>query len=324
MDQDSNRQRRLESCGGRTASSNGMRAACFENTHRRMPTRWRCNRPYQFGRTGKFIQHRASENQYYSLGMLPHSIGDFKSAIDLDFDMLTSSIPSLKDRPIPKPGSPFWKTAFAELSENYICVFTMSDDIDPDLRKRQAKIAADELTLSKQLTESEINSISDEEAITRWLLSVSRNVYGKYITAIQLPVPESIQELIRLGKEVDDLNEKILFEQQGPVPGGAKRVRFLDLCSAQSYLACHRLGRKAKLLQIVEAIRHHLSENGNLPNKLDEIKLRIPRDPFTNKPATYSRNGNTATLRWPEIPNLDSKLNRQNRCSYRLKTNRKN
>ena len=270
-----------------------------------------------FSELENLIQHPESKNCYYALGMLPDSFGDFNAAVDLDFQILSSSMPSIADQPVPPTGSPVWKTAFDELSKNYIMAFTMLDDIDPDSMKRQAKIAIDDLKTSKTFSNDDLAAMSKEEATVRWLLAASQKIKGKYVAAIQLPAHEAIQELVIQGEQVQKLNEKFVLEQPA-APEGTVQNEFFTLCSVQTYLACHRTGRQAKLLQIVEAIRHYASGNANkLPESLEDIDLRIPRDPFTDKAAIYKLAGDTAILKWPTIPNVDPSLEQS--PTYELK-----
>jgi hypothetical protein len=58
-----------------------------------------------------------------------------------------------------------------------------------------------------------------------------------------------------------------------------------------------RLEQRIAYLRVIEAIRLYAHENGGkLPAKLDDIKLPIPSDPFTNQPFEYSVKGGVATL----------------------------
>lgn len=63
-------------------------------------------------------------------------------------------------------------------------------------------------------------------------------------------------------------------------------------------LAQGRLEQRIALLRHVEAIRMYAAEHdGKLPEKLDQITVPLPLDPFTGKPFRYELDGSTAHLR---------------------------
>ena len=265
------------------------------------------------------IQQPDAENYYYALSMLPESLGDYDSAVDLDATLLPSSMPSIAGKSLPPVGDPVWKTAFAELFENYLSPVGNITEIDRAILQQQAKVFENELAEGNRFSNEEIGKMSEEETFIRWLLENHESVSGRYIAALQLPAHESIQSFVSLAKEISELEKKILFRHPGPPSGGSSPVRFFDMYTPQAFLGCHRIGSTAKLLQIVEAIRHYASLNDNkLPESLEDIKLPIPRDPFTDKSVIYKVENGVATLQWPEIPNISEKFNRA-RQSYKIK-----
>jgi hypothetical protein len=57
------------------------------------------------------------------------------------------------------------------------------------------------------------------------------------------------------------------------------------------------LERKLAAQRAIEALRMHAARTGQLPDKLDEVKVvPVPNDPGTDKPFEYQRDGATATL----------------------------
>ena len=265
------------------------------------------------------IQHPDSQNYYYALSMLPDTLGNFNSTIDLEAIMVRSSIPSIAGTELPPVGDKRWKKAFEELYENYIFSMTTAPELDKKNLLRQAHVIAEDLPALTGLPRADVDKMSDEEISTRWILANSDRLIAKYIAAIQLPTHQTIQELIKLEDVARKLNSRTVPDDR-TVPEGAVPTRFFNLASAQAFIGCHRFGRRAKLLQIVEAIRHYASENSNqLPQSLAEIDLVLPVDPFTNKQANYELKDGVATLRWPRIENLEEPNNYNRIYSYKLK-----
>ena len=264
------------------------------------------------------IQHRDSENFYYALSMLPDTLGNFKSAIDIESTMVRTAMPSLAGSKLPPTSDARWKSAFNELHEYFIDSFTSSKGsarIDPE---RQAEIAAKELLSLADLTQKEINTMSDEEIFVRWFLASTEQFSARYIAAIQLPKHLAIQELLKIEKETSQWNKKIAIQYEDETSKKEVSIEFYFLIPSPGYLGCHRFGRTAKLLQIVEAIRHYASKHDNrLPKSLADIDLALPVDPFTNKQAVYDLVDGTATLSWPPVDNIEdsSHLGR----SYKIK-----
>jgi hypothetical protein len=58
-----------------------------------------------------------------------------------------------------------------------------------------------------------------------------------------------------------------------------------------------RLEQRIALLRHVEALRMFAAEHGKFPEKLDDVELPLPVDPFTGKPFRYVKEGNTIHLR---------------------------
>src|SRR5262249_23663796 len=59
-----------------------------------------------------------------------------------------------------------------------------------------------------------------------------------------------------------------------------------------------RLEQRFALLRCVEALRMYAAEHeGKLPEKLSDVPVPVPPDPFTGKPFRYQLDGGTAHLR---------------------------
>jgi hypothetical protein len=74
--------------------------------------------------------------------------------------------------------------------------------------------------------------------------------------------------------------------------------RYLLPAISKVRLAQVRIQRKLAALRVIEALRMHAAaNNGELPEKLDEINVTaVPNDPGTGKSFEFHRDGQTATL----------------------------
>lgn len=91
------------------------------------------------------------------------------------------------------------------------------------------------------------------------------------------------------------------YEKWSPKEALAKEPALLELflfSARKVRLAQGRLEQRFALLRHVEAIRMYAAEHdGKLPEKLDDIQLPLPTDPFTGKPFRYSLEKGTAHIR---------------------------
>ena len=266
------------------------------------------------GQLENLIQHPESENYYYALSMVPKTLGDYQATVDIDNSFARNSMPSLAAPLLPPPGDPKWKIAYAEFHAIYIPALIPSEEIDPEVLKRHAQVVAKELPALTEFSEEMIAKMSKEEIVTRWLLANIERIDSQYTAATRLPTHQAVPALLKLDQEIENLSEKPAFIDIREDPnGGLPVTELVHLHAPQAYLGCHRFGRQAKLLQIVEAIRDYASKHENrLPDSLADIELPLPLDPFTNKPAEYELEEGVALLRWPLVPNGGDKLPVQN------------
>ena len=254
----------------------------------------------------ELIQHPKAENFYHALSMLPNSFGDIQATADIEAALIRGSIPSLNGVALLPVGDAKWKNAYEELFDNYLSGFPSTKTLRTDLGN-QAQVCAEDLSKLTDFTDQQLQEMSDEETFVRWVIFYADKFGSKYISAVQLPIHEAIQALEDLEKEVDQFNKKIVRSDAEDASESTGSILF-SFRSVAPYMGCHRTGRDAKLLQIVEAIRHFASQNENrLPKSLSDIKLHLPVDPFTNKRAQYELKEGVATLRWPSIPNMKEK-----------------
>src|SRR5439155_21045324 len=84
--------------------------------------------------------------------------------------------------------------------------------------------------------------------------------------------------------------ERKMRENRAPLDGLLPSTRFIKVHG--------RLDQRLALLRCVEALRMYAAEHdGKLPEKLDDVGVPLPPDPYTGKPFRYERDGPTAHLR---------------------------
>lgn len=234
-------------------------------------------------------------NFYWALARLPDSLGDTTAALQWEGEMLPRSLPSLKKGMSLK--DPNWKRVVAEFLE--FMEVSVTEQLTPDdaktLEGRLLIAARTYLQDKQELTGEEIDGLSKEAVVMRWVLLVNREVHSEIEAAYSLPTPLALKKLAAIEAAVEEIT-KSTKAQASPFPQRSKNV----------YLAVHRFDRRVKFLQTIESIRDYAAHHeGALPKSLSDLRLLAPNDPMTEKPFEYHVDSETATLAWAQIPEVE-------------------
>jgi hypothetical protein len=232
-------------------------------------------------------------NLYTSLALLPDTIGDCQPAIQMEARMIERSLPGLRGG-FPASGDvEGWKAVM----DDYLRQF---DDqpgedgtaIDPDERRR-IRAAQARAGVARGVFAAPESPVSDDELAVRYILAKHAEAHRHVEAAWQLPPPDAIGALVAMESEAN-------AESQGETRPWASFLRV--------YLATKGFGRRARMLEVVEALRDAAARNGGrFPPSLADVPARVPLDPFTGKPFIYepSADGRSARLATPPIPGVD-------------------
>ena len=253
-----------------------------------------------FDRFQILIQQKQAENFYYALGLLPETLGDMAEIFELEASFLEGSLPSLTT-PYPPIGDPAWNKAAKEFSA--VASMLSRDPISPydgaAFYLRMLFHSQTALLEMGEFSEEQIKKMGKDEIIGRWILAQAKQFNSRRLASTLLPLPEQIQELIEIEKQVKALQEQLK----------APATPFASI-GVEAFVGLHRFNRKARLHQVIEAIRDYASKHDNqLPDSLDDIELFVPLDSLTGKPFNYKLEGDKATLSAADIPNVADAVN---------------
>lgn len=134
------------------------------------------------------------------------------------------------------------------------------------------------------MSEAEVEAMGDYPLLARYMLGSYDYFWKQAVAAVALPVPAARQRIAEIEAAMaDPAWEGTLSAAVFPTLGRA-------------YDAFQRIERDRSALMLVEAIRDHAAGAGGLPTSLDELRLAIPNDPFSNEPFEYSVDGEIATI----------------------------
>jgi hypothetical protein len=250
----------------------------------------------------ELIAAKDSPNLYWALAELPEPIVDIRNAVRFDLSMGLRMFPSLLDAETavhtPEEWARILTEAFSALGliaeTNSIIESTTADF-------RQAAVATWSIVLYPSAKQRLLDSGMPKERID------------------SMPVGQVIAiDTIREYRRFADSLEKWLY-----VPYHIRHMRHrIDELAVSDNLATQSFGRvlallllpsvdaassaearvvwQMRALQIVEALRIHAAEFGELPATLDQITaVPVPLNPATNQPYKYRLDGSTAILELP-------------------------
>lgn len=235
------------------------------------------------------IQTGNCPNMYWALAKLSPTLHDLGPMVRWE---LWASPARLKE-PVPPIGDDAWvKIAnqfvqvFAEMTD---AKYTVEESIA--LKRNMDRVATLALSESMNFSETEVERMTVEERIMRWLDFHHR----RFRTHVEPLAYQTPMQVIAAKAKIEAENNLLLEST------GAKTSPY-PIVLTVGILACRNFERRAKFLQTIEAIRDHMSKNkGHLPEKLIDLELPAPNDPFTEKPFLYELNGKTARLRYAQI-----------------------
>ncbi len=252
-------------------------------------------------RTELLVQQDRCPNLYWALALLPRTLGDYQRCLEWESNVLKNSLESLTD-PAPRVEDDAW----IQISEEFLDHMQMMMDDGLSLTEsglllvRLDAIARQDLSVLSLFSEDEISRMSHNEAIMRWVLYQNDVVHAEIQAAFTLPAPKAIAKLRMLENTISEMMDRT----------GAPAAPFSEK-PVGLYFGIFRFERRVKMLQVVEAIRDHLTRNdGSLPNSLADIHaVHVPNDPLTDNPFQYQIVDGVAHLKTPSIPEISPKQN---------------
>lgn len=245
----------------------------------------------------RIIGAPGSPNLHRAIALLPDSLGRSIEALQWEAVIEERSMPMLRIG-IPEPGD---DAAWTRVLDGWLDRW-MSYEGTPTPEKSaalRARIAAAgrEAFATVAPADLDLKRASDDEIAMRFLLVTFRQIHQTAESAWRLEGPEAIAALVELDARVNRLQPTI---GEGLLSYLANPLKW--------YLPIRSVGRRARMLEVVEALRDAAARNGGrFTASLVDVPARVPLDPFTGKPFIYepSADGRSARLATPPIPGVD-------------------
>lgn len=235
------------------------------------------------------IQSGNCPNMYWSLASLPPTLQDLGPMVRWEL----WATPTRLNQPLPAIGSEQW----GPIANRFVAIYAEYSNAGYTIQEGEALqrnlnlIANRELVATFSLSADDVDRMSQEERIMRWLYLR----YCQFRSQVEPLAFQSPKQIIMAKTKIEAVNSELLSKI------GAKSSLY-PIALPLGILACRNFERRVKFIQTIEAIRDHASRNdGALPAKLDALTLPAPNDPFTEQPFIYELNGKTARLHQAEI-----------------------
>jgi hypothetical protein len=246
----------------------------------------------------ELIERADAPNLYWALAVIPRPLIDERKASEYEQRTVELQFPELAD--LHRPRSPEeWDAALRRLRQNMeLYMFSENDPkpqhlkpgstaADPASKSPDLPAAKKYLAESADMTAAKIEAMSPAEVLLRGIVHHHRELCDEMFKGFYLPYPQALPVFAEAYKHL----------KTTPETETTLLSRLLLPAVSKVYSAQMRIERKLAAMRAIEALRMHAANGGQLPDKLDQVKVvPVPNDPGTGQPFEYERDGQTATL----------------------------
>jgi len=247
-----------------------------------------------------FVQQPESPNLYWALTMLPNPFVDAHDALDVEASGVELTYAELRDIATAQRTLEEWRVLFHRIAKqlhNDLSIGESTPLPSPealDERCQQGLPVAKQRLMASGIPMAQLESMPIHQVSLLHLIIYHRELYSDGIKSFFLPYPVAIAGL--------DASIVRATRQQPEIFPVATNL----LTSARGVRqAMARTDRQIAALRVIEALRlYGASHQGQLPQRLEQIEeVLVPDDPVTDRPFTYLRHDNMATLQSPAVGN---------------------
>ncbi len=265
------------------------------------------------GRVEELIAAPDSPNLYWALATLPRPLVDLQPAIRFEMSIGERLFPFLREAERVEWSADRWRHELRQGMENLLMLARRPPGVDDQTRDSGIALATTALAMvaypraKRILVEAgfdprEVEQMPVGKAIALAEARIYFHIRDEMVKYVFLPYSQARQR--------HDEAQQRLYEQGylGPMFASRELIPIASLllpAVVQARLASERLDRHIALLRTIEALRMYAASEGNWPDSLEAItQVPVPVDPFTGKPFSYRRDGDTARLEMTAPPHL--------------------
>ena len=251
-----------------------------------------------------FVERPGAPNLYWSLTDLPRPLIDLRDGVDHEYHVVEMEFPDLANLSAPRPPEE-WDAALKRIRTR---IHEMVDGLaegspkdrrwwstpipgtgpaDPASKSSELEEARKRVATRRKLSPEAVEAMPPAQVLILDMKDTYDGIRDEWFKGVYLPYPQA---------------QRVLAESQAHVkaaPGSeGKRLAGLLPAIEKVQRAEMRIDRKIAALRVIEALRLYAAEHdGRLPDKLSDVTaVPVPKDPGTEQPFEYRREGNQATL----------------------------
>jgi hypothetical protein len=243
------------------------------------------------GEVERWIGSPDSPNLYWAIAALPHPLVDLRPALEHESRMPELVVPFLADAETAQRKPEQWQQLLSQTLRDMQSLHGSSADESP-LAKLQSDVAvagivmqhypnAKRELLEQGFDKEALEAMPVAQVVIIYASRLFREIGDEFAKGIYLPIPEREAYYARLN-----------LREQGMLGPGSREpfpLASLLLPAVGAAMAAQtRSERDRAALQVLEAIRAHVAETGELPKTLGDITvLPVPNNPATGEPFPY-------------------------------------
>jgi hypothetical protein len=249
----------------------------------------------------EFIQQPGAPNLYWALSTLPTPLIDVRKAIDVESSGLELSFPELRQLETSRRSPEEWRELFHRVATQ-LTEWTATGDANVQ-RPSPAELdktcedllpTATRALVDRGISPETVDAMSLHQVALLYTVRLRHELFDEAAKSYFLPYPQAIQGLDAAIARAEQTQQIIPVASQNLT--SIRPTRWAIMGSE----------RQIAVLRVLEALRiHAASHEGNLPEQLSDItEVPVPNDPATGEPFNYLRDGHTAILQAPRVPDI--------------------
>jgi hypothetical protein len=238
----------------------------------------------------EMMQQPGSRSQYWALTYLPSPFVDLRMGLQCESLALDNEFRTIDEKEVMSPAQV--KKVLEQIDKSLDILKKggkpPSQMINSQAKENDFLIAARKRLVKYGLSEEKVRQFPATQVALLDAKTTYEILRDESLRAGLLPFWEA-KPLLEAAK---------LKAKKTPSPFAEYEGRILGARTHQA-----RFDRHFAILRCIEALRIYAAENdGKLPEKLADIKLPLPLDPYSGKAFLYSRDGDTAILYGTVVP----------------------
>lgn len=244
----------------------------------------------------ELIEMPDSPNLFWAFATLPDDLTDNRETIRLELNRLRTGLGfELLDDPDKPRTMRSWRKAFSQYSDRLTVLSAiMGSGYTMPANAVYSYPIAKQMMINGGVSVEEVEAMPAIQVVALMQAKITEQLIDEYEKGLSLSDLKGIDYFEKLEKRMrEESFNGFHVSESSLVP----HLDILLLPLQQTYQTNVLLKRRIAALQVLEAIRLHLEEKGNLPHSLDEIKgIPVPVNAATEKPFRYESDGQSAKL----------------------------